>query len=135
VSATQTAAKLGRLELDANGKPLINPALLEHGRRRRQTIESRVADRITAFSGSMTFVYLHILWFASWIGFGVEPYPYGLLTMIVARGDFLSTFVMISQKPRGREARGAREPAVGRRCRTRTRRTSSCCSSRTRFSS
>jgi uncharacterized membrane protein len=98
VSATQTSAKLGRLELDANGKPLINPALLEHARRRRQSIESRVADRITAFSGSMTFVYLHILWFASWIGFGVEPYPYGLLTMIVSlEAIFLSTFVMISQ--------------------------------------
>jgi uncharacterized membrane protein len=46
----------------------------------------------------MTFVYLHILWFGSWIGFGVEKYPYGLLTMIVSlEAIFLSTFVMISQ--------------------------------------
>jgi uncharacterized membrane protein len=46
----------------------------------------------------MTFVYLHIVWFASWIGFGVEKYPYGLLTMIVSlEAIFLSTFVMISQ--------------------------------------
>ena len=50
------------------------------------------------FSGSMTFVYLHVLWFASWIGFGVEAYPFGLLTMIVSlEAIFLSTFVMISQ--------------------------------------
>ena len=46
----------------------------------------------------MMFVYLHILWFGSWILFGVESYPYGLLTMIVSlEAIFLSTFVMISQ--------------------------------------
>jgi uncharacterized membrane protein len=43
-------------------------------------------------------VYLHIIWFGCWIGFGVESYPYGLLTMIVSlEAIFLSTFVMISQ--------------------------------------
>jgi uncharacterized membrane protein len=46
----------------------------------------------------MAFVYIHILWFGSWIGFGVEKYPYRLLTMIVSlEAIFLSTFVMISQ--------------------------------------
>ena len=46
----------------------------------------------------MWFVYLHIVWFAVWIGLGVERYPYGLLTMIVSlEAIFLSTFVMISQ--------------------------------------
>ena len=46
----------------------------------------------------MTFVYIHILWFACWIGLGVEKYPFGLLTMIVSlEAIFLSTFVMISQ--------------------------------------
>ena len=46
----------------------------------------------------MRFVYIHILWFGCWIGFGVEDYPYGLLTMIVSlEAIFLSTFVMISQ--------------------------------------
>ena len=79
-------------------EPPINPALVEHARRRAQSVENRVADRITAFSGSMPFVYLHIAWFAAWIGFGVESYPYGLLTMIVSlEAIFLSTFVMISQ--------------------------------------
>jgi uncharacterized membrane protein len=57
-----------------------------------------VADGITAFAGSMTFVYLHVIWFGCWIGFGVEDYPFGLLTMIVSlEAIFLSTFVMISQ--------------------------------------
>lgn len=46
----------------------------------------------------MPFVYIHIVWFGCWIGFGVEDYPYGLLTMIVSlEAIFLSTFVMISQ--------------------------------------
>jgi len=82
----------------AHAKSLINPALIEHARLRRQSLENRIADRITAFSGSMRFVYLHIIWFSCWIGFGVESYPYGLLTMIVSlEAIFLSTFVMISQ--------------------------------------
>ena len=90
--------RMRRVDLDAIGKPLINPALIEHARVRRQSVENRIADRITDFSGSMPFVYLHVLWFASWIGFGVEGYPYGLLTMIVSlEAIFLSTFVMISQ--------------------------------------
>jgi uncharacterized membrane protein len=83
---------------DSKGKAIINPALIEHARERRQSVENRIADRITAFSGSMRFVYIHIIWFAAWIGLGVEAYPYGLLTMIVSlEAIFLSTFVMISQ--------------------------------------
>src|SRR5215467_7295575 len=79
------------------GPPTL-PPLLEHERERAQARQNRVADRITAFSGSMTFVYLHIVWFGCWIGFGVEDYPFGLLTMIVSlEAIFLSTFVMISQ--------------------------------------
>ncbi len=81
-----------------DGKPLINPAVIAHERERRQKAENRVADRITAFSGSMLFVYIHVVWFGLWIGLGVERYPYGLLTMIVSlEAIFLSTFVMISQ--------------------------------------
>jgi uncharacterized membrane protein len=83
---------LGRLSLD------VNPALLAHAEERAKSVENRIADRITAFSGSMWFVYIHIIWFSCWIGFGVEKYPYGLLTMIVSlEAIFLSTFVLISQ--------------------------------------
>ena len=75
-----------------------NPALVREAQQRTKSIENRVADRITAFAGSMPFVYIHIAWFSCWIGFGVESYPYGLLTMIVSlEAIFLSTFVMISQ--------------------------------------
>ena len=42
--------------------------------------------------------YIHIIWFAAWIGLRVEQYPFGLLTMIVSlEAIFLSTFVVISQ--------------------------------------
>jgi uncharacterized membrane protein len=76
----------------------VNPALLRHTQERARKVENRIADRITAFSGSMRFVYIHLAWFGCWIGFGVESYPYGLLTMIVSlEAIFLSTFVMISQ--------------------------------------
>src|SRR5256714_14054845 len=75
-----------------------NPALLKHQEEQARNVQNRVADRITAFSGSMTFVYIHIVWFGLWIGLGVEKYPFGLLTMIVSlEAIFLSTFVMISQ--------------------------------------
>ena len=75
-----------------------NPVLVEHAKQRAESVQNRIADRITAFAGSMRFVYLHVIWFGSWILFGVEGYPYGLLTMIVSlEAIFLSTFVMISQ--------------------------------------
>jgi uncharacterized membrane protein len=85
--------------MSARSLPLpVNPALLKHAEQRRKSLENRVADQITRFAGSMTFVYLHIVWFAVWILSGVEHYPYGLLTMIVSlEAIFLSTFVMISQ--------------------------------------
>jgi uncharacterized membrane protein len=89
---------LRRIVVPPKLEPPINPALVKQAQQRTEAVESRVADVITRFAGSMTFVYLHVIWFASWIGFGVEDYPYGLLTMIVSlEAIFLSTFVMISQ--------------------------------------
>jgi uncharacterized membrane protein len=73
-----------------------HPALQRHHDQQRR--QDRIADRITSFAGSMPFVYVHIVWFALWIGFRVEAFPFGLLTMIVSlEAIFLSTFVMISQ--------------------------------------
>jgi uncharacterized membrane protein len=75
--------------------------------------EERIADAITDFSGRMFFVYFHILWFTIWIlinlgYFGIkpfDPYPFGLLTMIVSlEAIFLSTFVLISQNRLSAEA-------------------------------
>ena len=82
----------------------VHPALLQHERKRAESIQNRVADAITTFAGSMMFVYIHVLWFAVWITLNkilptkFDPFPFGLLTMIVSlEAIFLSTFVMISQ--------------------------------------
>lgn len=65
-----------------------------------------LASKITAFSGSMLYVWLHVAWFSIWILINVaslifepfDPFPFGLLTMIVSlEAIFLSTFVLISQ--------------------------------------
>ena len=75
-----------------------HPALQQHEQMRHDNLQTRIADQITQFAGSMIFVYVHIAWFAVWITFRVEKYPFGLLTMIVSlEAIFLSTFVMISQ--------------------------------------
>ena len=73
---------------------------------RSRCLQERVADAITAWSGSMLFVYVHVLWFGAWIVINLhltrvpafDPYPFGLLTMIVSlEAIFLATFVLISQ--------------------------------------
>jgi uncharacterized membrane protein len=85
--------------MEAGSPPAAkHPALMRHNEQRLQSLQSRIADAITSFAGSMTFVYVHIAWFTRWIAVGVERYPFGLLTMIVSlEAIFLSTFVMISQ--------------------------------------
>lgn len=66
--------------------------------RNSRTFGQRVADTLAAASGSWWFVIAHIIWFFMWIYFAVEPFPYGLLTMIVSlEAIFLSTFILISQ--------------------------------------
>jgi len=79
---------------------------------RERSLQSRIADAITSFSGRMVFAYVHIVWFGLWIllntgYFGVrsfDPFPYGLLTMLVSlEAIFLSTFVLISQNRLGEE--------------------------------
>ena len=75
-----------------------HPALMDYAETRAKSLQNRIADAITSFAGSMVFAYIHIVWFAVWIGMGIEKYPFGLLTMIVSlEAIFLSTFVMISQ--------------------------------------
>jgi len=64
---------------------------------RAADVQLRIADRITAFSGSMPFVYLHAAIFALWMLF-VEQKPWPTLTLVVSlEAIFLSTFVLIGQ--------------------------------------
>lgn len=74
---------------------------------RQRSLQDRLADSITAFSGSMAFLYAHIVWFGLWVAIncgyvrGIQPfdkYPFNFLTMVVSlEAIFLSTLVMISQ--------------------------------------
>jgi uncharacterized membrane protein len=74
-----------------------HPAVLEQWEKRREDVQLRIADQITAFAGSMQFVYLHVLIFAVWMLF-IERSPWPTLTLIVSlEAIFLSTFVMIGQ--------------------------------------
>jgi uncharacterized membrane protein len=76
----------------------VNPVLIQHEAMRDESRQDRIADAITKFSGSMPFIYIHIVWFALWTGLRVEKFPFGLLTMLVSlEAIFLSTFVLISQ--------------------------------------
>ena len=71
--------------------------MLAVARQRSANLELRVADRITAFAGSMRFVYLHAIGFVIWM-LVVEDSPWPTLTLIVSlEAIFLSTFVMIGQ--------------------------------------
>jgi len=84
----------------------VNPPTLDNARHpvvraqiahRTADLQLRVADKITAFAGSMRFVYLHTVLFAVWMLF-IESDPWPKLTLIVSlEAIFLSTFVMIGQ--------------------------------------
>jgi uncharacterized membrane protein len=96
--------------IERNIRTIIQLRLKEAHER---SMQDRIADAITSFSGRMVFVYVHVFWFGVWIllntgNFGVrpfDPFPYGLLTMIVSlEAIFLSTFVLISQNRFSREA-------------------------------
>jgi CRP/FNR family cyclic AMP-dependent transcriptional regulator len=73
----------------------------------RLTMVERIADKAADFSGRFSFLLVHAAWFAVWIAINVnlfpsivpfDPYPFGLLTMVVSlEAIFLSCMVLISQ--------------------------------------
>lgn len=81
----------------------------EQVRRKIHSAEGRLAEIISNWSGRMLFVYFHIVWFGFWIIINTtnllssyiksfDPFPYGLLTMLVSlEAIFLSTFILINQ--------------------------------------
>jgi uncharacterized membrane protein len=74
-----------------------HPAVLEEAKRRSANIQLRLADRITAFAGSMNFVWIHAVLFVVWM-VALEKNPWPTLTLVVSlEAIFLSTFVMIGQ--------------------------------------
>ena len=76
---------------------LHHPAVLDEARTRSEKLQLRLADRITAFAGSMNFVWIHAALFGVWMLF-LERNPWPTLTLMVSlEAIFLSTFVMIGQ--------------------------------------
>jgi uncharacterized membrane protein len=74
-----------------------HPVVVAKQAQRAADLQLRIADWITAFAGSMPFVYIHVALFAIWILF-IESMPWPTLTLIVSlEAIFLSTFVMIGQ--------------------------------------
>jgi CRP/FNR family cyclic AMP-dependent transcriptional regulator len=75
----------------------------------RRTAVERAADWVAAFSGSIPFLVLHVVIFAVWILLNVhwlpgwkppmfDPFPFGLLTMVVSlEAIILSVLVLLSQ--------------------------------------
>jgi uncharacterized membrane protein len=82
----------------------VNANSLEKLKISRQRRERQFSNQMTRFSGTMTFVGLHVIWFGAWIVFNVssahpfDRFPFGLLTLIVSlEAIFLSTFVLMTQ--------------------------------------
>ena len=79
------------------GNEIHHPAVIDEARKRNASFQLRVADQITAFAGSMSFVFIHAALFAVWMLF-LERSPWPTLTLVVSlEAIFLSTFVMIGQ--------------------------------------
>ncbi|MDX6245333.1 MAG: hypothetical protein QOE76_3056 [Frankiales bacterium] len=78
-------------------QPVHHPAVQHQLEKHASDAQLRVAGWITAFAGSMMFVYVHIVIFAVWMIL-VEQNPWPKLTLVVSlEAIFLSTFVMIGQ--------------------------------------
>ena len=74
-----------------------HPVVKRVNAERHSDIQLRIADRITAFAGSMRFVYVHVIGFGIWM-LVLEKSPWPTLTLVVSlEAIFLSTFVMIGQ--------------------------------------
>jgi uncharacterized membrane protein len=86
---------------------------LEQRAARQAKPSERISDAISGFAGSMTFVFIHVTGFTAWAGWNVlvppswqfDPYPFGLLTLIVsAEAVLVSTFVLIAQNRIARQS-------------------------------
>lgn len=79
---------------------------LKAGHAAERTEMQRIADSLTRWASSSAFFSLHVVWFAVWISWNVgafgltpfDPYPFGLLTMVVSlEAIFLTMFVLMAQ--------------------------------------
>ena len=115
---TRRASAVSANGADSNAGNLVasnveDVVRVENEDRAKMGWSDHLADRITAFAGSMLYVWLHVGWFTVWIAINVglfglaafDEFPFGLLTMIVSlEAIFLSTFVLISQNREAQQA-------------------------------
>jgi uncharacterized membrane protein len=83
---------------------VVEVARIEQIQRKNRTAGERISEVIARFCGSMTFVWIHVAWFGTWImlnsvlGFRFDPFPFTFLTLVVSlEAIFLSTFILIAQ--------------------------------------
>jgi len=68
-----------------------------------QTAIDRLTGKVARAAGSMTFIVLHAVWFAGWIGLNAtrstfDRFPFSLLNLIVAlEAVFLTSVVLLTQ--------------------------------------
>jgi uncharacterized membrane protein len=78
---------------------------IEDAAKKERTTSDHVVDAVTAFCGTMSFVWLHVIWFGVWILANTLPmiphfdkFPFTLLTTIVSlEAIILSTFILITE--------------------------------------
>lgn len=78
---------------------------LEEVAKAHRSRSQRLAHAIAAFCGTLTFVWIHVVWFGGWVLANtlpglhhLDPFPYTFLTLLVSlEAIFLSTFILISQ--------------------------------------
>jgi uncharacterized membrane protein len=94
---------------EVTAKNVASVLRLEAAEHARRSFADRAADAITAFCGSMNFIWTHVVWFGAWIGFnlvrprGFDPFPFSLLTLVVSlEAIFLSTFILMSENRQAR---------------------------------
>lgn len=94
---------------DITAKNVASVVELDGRIQAERTFADRVADSITAFCGSMYFVWTHVIWFTLWILWNesaprsFDPFPFAFLTLVVSlEAIFLSTFILVSENRQAR---------------------------------
>lgn len=103
---TRSKAQIASQSINEETRKNVNRIIeIESAQKEKRTAGEKISEAIAAFCGSMTFVWVHVVWFGGWIlvnsviqGYQFDPFPYTFLTLVVSlEAIFLSTFILISQ--------------------------------------
>jgi len=102
-ASNETSVRMSPDELTKQNVEVIKQ--LEDAARQQRSRSDLVAAAVAKFCGSMTFVWVHVLWFGAWLIVNtipgirhIDPFPFTFLTLVVSlEAIFLSTFILISQ--------------------------------------